>query len=288
MTPRPDEDNAELGQTGNQRGDSGAGDAERRRAELAKNQDVVENKVDEHRDNASLHRQHGLACLAQCAGIDLLQRKGQHLQHHHAQIAEAAVQGLLQIQRLAALVQKEADEPLAAQQQNRAEGRPGAQSHPELGPEGVSHTVCVAPAIVLGGKNARPGHAAEEAEVVHEKQLIDNGHAGHRLCAHLADHKVVQQRDKICNDVLNQHRRHHRQYPAVKRAIADKERSVHKAPRSHIRVILSDAPPKCNLYFLFSVCYDKSPDESGLLPQNQRAEDDQPVAVAALAIEQPA
>ena len=44
---------------------------------------------------------------------------------------------------------------------------------------------------VLGGEDAGTGYAAEQAEIIDEEKLVDDGDAGHLLGANLTDHDIV-------------------------------------------------------------------------------------------------
>ena len=76
--------------------------------------------------------------------------------------------------------------------------------------------------IILRRKNPRPGKPAENAEIVYHQQLIDNGHSGHLLRAHLAHHDIVKKPHKIGDPILNHNGDRHRQNHFVKSSVPDK------------------------------------------------------------------
>ena len=63
-------------------------------------------------------------------------------------------------------------------------------------------------------ENTDSGHAAEDAEIEDEEQLVDDGDPGHRIRADPPDHNVVQHTDKIRDTVLQHDRKsdHHRMF----------------------------------------------------------------------------
>ena len=73
---------------------------------------------------------------------------------------------------------------------------------------------------VLGGKNARAGQTAENAQVEHEEKLIDNRNRRHLERADAPNHHVVQQADDIGYRVLNDNRHDDGDHLRVKRPIA--------------------------------------------------------------------
>ena len=68
----------------------------------------------------------------------------------------------------------------------------------------------------LSRKDARAGHRAEHAQIEHKQQLVDDGNAGHGFRTHLTYHHIVKHTDKTGDDVLYQHRHHHRHKLSVK------------------------------------------------------------------------
>ena len=107
-------------------------------------------------------------------------------------------------------MQEKADQPVPGGEQQKRKQRDRAEGYQKLGAEGVAHALAVVLSVVLGGEDARAGKAAEDAEVEHKQQLVDDGHAGHGLRAHLTDHEVVQKADEIGDDILDEDRRHDR------------------------------------------------------------------------------
>ena len=211
MAVSPADNDEALHKPGDHRGYSRAHHAQGRRAQLAEDEDIVERQIHEDRDDARLHGEQRLSGLSQGAAVDLHNGKGQGLDNHHQQVFPAISQRGLQIQILPSLMEKKGDQLLAEKQKYGYKNDHCTQSDIELGPEGVSHALLVVFPIVLGGKDPRPGKAAEDAEIKDEDELVDDGHAGHWLRTHLAHHHIVQQAHKICDHILYQHRCHHRE-----------------------------------------------------------------------------
>ena len=229
---RPADHDRALDKTRNHRGDRRADHAHRREAQLAEDEDVVEHQIDEDRRDARLHGQQRLARFAQRARVDLTDGKGQHLQQHHAQIALRVRERRLQIQRLLPLVQKQTDQRFAPAEEDQRKERKSADGDEQLRAEGVAHAFVVALAVELRREDPRAGEPAEDAEVEHEQQLVDDRHTGHRLGADLADHDIVEQTDEIGYQVLNKDRHKHGKELAVKRAVADESAKFHEPPRN--------------------------------------------------------
>ena len=132
---------------------------------------------------------------------------------------------------------KSQDQPLAEADENKEGHSQHAQSNIQLPPEAVGHTLVVALAIELGSEDPRPGQPAEDAEVKDKQQLVDNGHAGHGLRAHLAHHHIVQQVHKVCYQVLCQDRQHHGEKPPIKGPVAY-QRSHEHSPLEKRKIAL--------------------------------------------------
>ena len=60
---------------------------------------------------------------------------------------------------------------------------------------------------ILGCKNPCTGYPAENAEIIHKDQLIDDRRTGHLLCTDPPDHNIIQKTDKIRDTILD-HDRH--------------------------------------------------------------------------------
>ena len=87
--------------------------------------------------------------------------------------------------------------------------------------EGMPDTLVILGPVILCRKNAGACQAAENAQIIDKEQLIDNGHPGHLLCAHPADHDIVQKRDKIGDGILHHHRDSNGKDFPVKRSVPD-------------------------------------------------------------------
>ena len=85
----------------------------------------------------------------------------------------------------------------------------------------MADAIGIAGALKLGGEDARTGSGTEDAKVKDEQQLVHNGNAAHGQRAHLADHDVVQQGDKIGDAVLNDDGDDNGHDPFVKRLVAN-------------------------------------------------------------------
>ena len=131
------------------------------------------------------------------------------------------MQGLGQVLDLSLPLQIQEDQRLANRQKHGQPHQGDQTTGDELKAEGAPHALLVPGSVELRGKDARPGHRAEHAEVEHKQQLIHNGHAAHLQCAHPTDHNVVQHTDKICNGILDHDRHGHCQHHRVKFPISN-------------------------------------------------------------------
>ena len=226
----PADDNEALHKPGNDRGDGRAHHTQGRRAQLTEDENVVQHQIHTDGHNARLHGEQGLPRLSQGAAVDLHKGKWHRLDHHHQQVFLAVIQRGFQIQVLLSFMEEKGNEFLPKKQKDGQKNDHRAKSDIELCPEGVSHALLIVFPIVLGGKDPRPGKAAENTEIKNENQLVDDGHAGHGLRANLAHHHIVQQTDKVCDHILYQHRRHHREQLAVKGPVADQASQIHFTP----------------------------------------------------------
>ena len=230
MAVSPADDDEALHKPGNNCGDSRAHHTKGRCAQLAENENIVQHQIHKDGHDARFHGEQGLPRLSQGAAVDLHDGKGQRLNNHDQQVFPAVIQRSLQVQVLLPLMEEKGDQLLAEKQKYGYKNDHCTQSDIELGPEGVSHTLLIVFPVILGGEDPRPGKAAENAEIKNKDQLVDDGHTGHGLRAHLAHHHIVQQTDKICDHILYQHRRHHREKLAVKSPVADKASQIHFTP----------------------------------------------------------
>jgi hypothetical protein len=79
----------------------------------------------------------------------------------------------------------------------------------------------------LHGEDAGAGKPAEDAEIEHKQELVDNSDAGHRLRTDLADHDIIQKAYKICDHILHQSGQHDGKKPPIKGPAADKSTQAH-------------------------------------------------------------
>ena len=85
-------DDGQLHKAGKHGGDGRTGHAQPGERAKAENQQGVKDKVHDHRQHTGFHRQHGLAALAQGAGVALGQAEGHQSHKHDAQIPPRIVQ----------------------------------------------------------------------------------------------------------------------------------------------------------------------------------------------------
>ena len=221
MGVRPEHDDGALDIAGNHRGDSRALHAERGRAELAEDEDIIERKVHQYRRDARLHGQHGLPRLAQGAGIGHLQGEGRELIKHDGEVVLRVAKGGLHVKLFRPLVDELPDQRVAAEGEHRPEAQHRREGDIELGAEGVGHAPRIPAAVKLGREDARARKAAENAEVENKEKLVYDGDAGHGLRPYLSDHDVIQQAHKICDEVLDQNGDQNDGEPPVKGPVAD-------------------------------------------------------------------
>ena len=216
-----DHDDAQLHIAGQHGGDGCALHAQLREAQLAVDQQVVENEVDEHGDDARQHGQAGLAGLTQGAGVALGDGEGRKSQQHEVQVLQAVVQRIRHAGRVAVVgeVQQHQLPSLQQEQRNRAHGQ--QQARVELVAAGRAHALLVARAAVLGGEDARARNRAEYGQVEYIDQLVCHGDARKLVGADAADHQVVQQVDEVRDGILHDDRNHHGQNHCIERAASD-------------------------------------------------------------------
>ena len=174
---------------------------------MAVDQQPIADQVHQHRDDAGAHGHQRLPTLAQAARVHLGQHEGRQARQHDAQVGFPIFEGAQEVAALGGFVQVQTDQRPARQQEHRRGARAQQHPDPQLISEGLPDALLIALAVILRGKDARAGEPAEDAQVEHEDQLIDDGHAGHGLRAHLPDHDIVQQADEVGDAVLH-HDRH--------------------------------------------------------------------------------
>ena len=215
----PAGNNGQFHKTGNDRSQCCTFDTHSRGAEVAENQDVVTNQVDQCRGNARHHGNEGISGLFQGAGISLGQGKGQEAPDHHMKILLTLFQNL-GCQRCFTLASKIQTNQgfIQHQEQTRTQHR-DQDTDQELEPECMAHTLMIPGAVELGGENTGAGTGTENAQVKHKHQLIDDGNTAHRDGSHLANHDVIQHGDEVGDEVLNDDWNCNGEYAFVKRFI---------------------------------------------------------------------
>ena len=133
------------------------------------------------------------------------------------------------------------DQLRAAQQENSRAHQRDDDTDQELKPEGVADALVILGAVELGGEDTRAGACAENTQVEHEQQAVDDGNAAHRNGADLADHNVVQQGYKVGNAVLDDNGDGHPKDTAVKRPVSDVT-MIHKNLKSVFLGRIGQAP----------------------------------------------
>ena len=188
---------------------------------MAEDQNIVEHQVHYHRNNSTDHGHHGLTGLTKGTGIRIGQRKGQQPQQHDPQIIRTIGKGNGQILGITVALKIEADQRLSrCQECARAQQHQG-NCRQELKTESMANALMIPGTVELGCKDTRTGNGAEYTQIEHKQQLIDNGNTAHLQGAYLANHDIIQQRNKVCNAVLNDNGHSNAHDPAIKRLVAD-------------------------------------------------------------------
>ena len=236
---RPPRHDGKLHVPGNDRGDGCALHAHFRRAEFAEDQDVVQHQIHEHRRNAAQHGDEGLAGLPEGAGIGVGQGERQEAPEHNGQVFQAMIQRPGGGGGVALAGEVKPNQTGTAQQENGRAHQRYDDTDQKLEAEGVADAVVILGAIKLGGEDTRAGACAEDAQVEHEQQTVDDGNAAHRDGADLADHNVVQQGYKVGNAVLDDNGDGYPKDPAVKRLVSDVT-MMHKNLKSEFFILFPD------------------------------------------------
>ena len=216
-----DHDDAQLHIAGQHGGDGRALHAQLREAQLAVDQQEVEDQVHEHGDDARQHGQAGLAGLAQGAGVALSDGEGRKPQQHEVQVLQAVVQGVRNARGIAVVGEIQQHQLRALQQKQRNCAHGQQQARVELVAAGRAHALLIARAAVLGGEDARARNRAEYGQVEYVDQLVRHGDARKLVGADAPDHQVVQQVDEVGNGILHDDRNHHGQHHCIERAASD-------------------------------------------------------------------
>ena len=221
MEVRPDDQDRYLDHPCQYRRKRRADHTEGRSTEFSEDQDIVEDKIDDHRDKPCLHRHKCLTGLSESAGVHHRQGKGQQLKHDDIHVLPCILRRCFEVQAALPLVEEEADKEIAEQEQDCPEDHKNADCNKQLHTDRLPDAFLVTLAVELRRQDARSGDTAQQAEVEDEDQLIDDRHTAHRFRADLADHDVVQQRNKCRNDLLNKNREQNGEHTPVKSSIPD-------------------------------------------------------------------
>ena len=216
-----DHHNAHLHKAGQHGGKARAHHAQSGKAQQAEDEQRVEHKVHRHGDDAGLHGQRGLAGFPQRARVDLRDGEGNEARQHHPQILPRKAQRGGGIGGGGARRDVGQDHRLPGGQKQRQRAAGQHRADDQLDAEGLAHAVQIALPVELGAVDARTGGAAENAQIKHEEQLVDDGYGAHGQGAHLTDHHVVQQADHVGEGVLHDDRQNNDRHPAVKPFGAD-------------------------------------------------------------------
>ena len=188
---------------------------------MAENQNVVEAQVHHHGGDARQHGKKGVAALFQRAGVGVGNGEGQKAPEHDGQVFQSIVQCPRCRGGIALAGEIQPNQRAPFQGKNRTAQQGEQQADQKLEPEGVAHALGVGRAVELSSKNSGAGAGTENAQVKDKNQAIDDGHAAHGNGAHLTDHDVVKQGNKVRDAVLNDNGHGNPKNTAVKRLAAD-------------------------------------------------------------------
>ena len=160
---------------------------------MAEDQNVVQHQIHQGGDDARQHGDEGLPGLLQGSGIGAGDGKGQKADEHPFQVPLAVFQDGVGVGGGTLAGEEEPDQRRtgAGEQRHTADAQRGADQ--ELEAEGAADAGVISRALELGGEDSRAGRGAENHQIEHKQQLIDDGNAAHGEGAHLTDHNVVQQ-----------------------------------------------------------------------------------------------
>ena len=106
---------------------------------------------------------------------------------------------------------EEHDQPVAHGDQQGGEQGQVEEQEEQLEPEAGAHSLKISLSVELGGEYVRSLDASDDADIEHEKELVDDGDARHGLGADLAYHQVVDEAYEVGYDVLYEHGEHYDQ-----------------------------------------------------------------------------
>ena len=150
----PDNDNGAFYDPGQNGSGSGTRHSHPGSAKLPEDQNVIPGQIHHHGHYPGQHRKQGLTCLPQRTGIDLHHYKGYDLQQDHPQIFFSEQKGLFKIAALS-IRQIQPDQAFPGGKQDSQCHSCDKDSHYDLKPEGIPHSLMVSMTIELCPKYAR-------------------------------------------------------------------------------------------------------------------------------------
>ena len=173
-----------LHDAGDQRRDRGAGDAERREAELAEDQHIVQRDVDDQRDARDEQ--------ADLRGLHRAHRGDQDLRNAEKQVGKADDAHVRRAHFNDRRVARKDPHDLR-REQKRHERDQNADQHrePHADRRDFPDAAGVALSPVLGGQNQDRALDAGDEHLQHRLQLVSDVYAGNRAVAERADHQVI-------------------------------------------------------------------------------------------------
>lgn len=196
-------DDRKLRKAGNDRCDRRAEYAERGEAELAEDQQPVEQQIDEHGGPAGDHRHEGFARFAERKGVAHRKRGGNEPDQHDQNVLAAVCERCGKVALRAAFVQKQREQRFMEKAEDDQRDGRDTGADQELEAEHVPHAVRILFPGELRAEDARPGEPAEDGQIEHEDQLVRDRDAAHLLGPDPADHQIVQYVDELADAVLD-------------------------------------------------------------------------------------
>ena len=211
LSVRSQQDQRQLHITGKRGGRGRPDHSQSGEAQLAVDQQPVEHQVYKNSNNARAHGQAIVPGHAKNAHVCVGQRECRQSEEHDVQVFLPLGKRPGQIARTSRIVEESPDQRFGQEGEHRRGQRGKSHAQHEVEAEAGAHAAVVSAAEKLRSEDPRAACPAEQAEVVNEQHLIDDGYAGHGLGAQAADHQVVKQVDKGGYRVLQQKRqRQHR------------------------------------------------------------------------------
>ena len=191
-------------------------------AELAVDEDIVEDQIREDGDHGGDHRRDGLPHFTQQSGIDLNHHKRHKSPQRNFQIRHAVLHGQCDVGGIVRFTfHKEHGKRISPEPQDHDgdHGHHAAEKQPES--ERIAHTLPVARSEKLRAEDGGTGQSAEDGQIVNKDQLVHDRHAAHRYGAESADHEIVEQGYKIGNALLDDKRDSQSDQCRIERLIPD-------------------------------------------------------------------